>query len=460
MKKENKELINNLKNNKDIKIIENKYKDLIMIYQEELCDYKTFLKFFFPKIDKMALDEEFPGIAKEVDLGYEDIIQAIFSGLMVVIKNKKTYLFDLVNQPIRSVGDPNSEPESMFDSRDGFIESYKKNIALLRTRIKSDNLLINEYMIGRRSKTAVGVLYIDDIHNKLFIKKIDRILKRIDVDAILSIEDLTCFFQHNHIFPIYQYIGSPDLASRKFYDGEIIIVIDKIPTVIVIPTTFSLSTRFRFDNLNLPGSAVFERLFILFALFISTVFLALVVCFSTFQSDSLSLMLINILSDTRKDVFLPIFVEVLVTLGLFELCYLIGYRQSKMTISFSVVVITGLIIGENMISSGMAGVLLMSLSALAFLNSFVVSSNVTMTYSISIIRIYLLLCSFLFGIYGLSIGLFYLLYLLYKNTTLGVPFFYPFMPFNFKDFINFFKATSEKKNRVTSMQVIDKRGKK
>lgn len=434
-----------IKKNKDV-IYKKTEANCAICYQEHLCNILEFMKDFYPVLSanqKDRLDDIFPGICKEIDA--KDINLLVFSGLLVAQRHHTLYAFDLSKAPSRSTSDSISEPENVFGSRDGFVENYKENIALIRTRVKEDKLDIDSIIIGRRSKTNVSVLSIKDIHNEEIRKGLIRELSKIDIDAILSIEDLMAYFQKNHLFPSYHYIGNPDIACRKLYNGEFLIVVDRICCVISLPTTLAYTSRLKIDGINLPIFSIFERLFVFSSIFFSIFFCAFLLAFATYQSNSLSLTILSTLKVSQKGTYLPVFIQILIILGMFELYYLIGFRQSKMTVSSTIVLIGGLIIGQNMISSGLTGVLLMTMTAIAFLLTFVVSSNVTTILAISILRLALLFSSLFYGIIGVTICGIYIVYRLYHQKTLGVPYFYPFLPFNVRGLHKFFLATSSLK---------------
>lgn len=426
--------------------------NLEIIYQETLTNVLEFMKDFYPELEKRKnedVDNIFPGICKKVL--EDDIDFYVFSGLLVVRRNLVFYAFDLAKPPTRSIGDANSEPESAFGSRDGFVESFKQNVALMRTRVKDDKLEVINKQVGRRSKTNISILSIKDIHDDKKKNEILKIIDSIDIEAIISIDDLGAYFQGKNMFPVYQYIGTPDIAARRLYNGEFIIIIDRVCNVMALPTTFSISTRMTIDNLNIPAYySFFERFVINIAFICSTILLALVVSFFTYQSDSLSLKAISILKVTQKGMIFPIIFEVLIILGLFELYYLIGFRQSKLTFSSIIVLIGGIIIGENLVSSGICGVLLMTLTAVCFLLTYVVSSNVTVIASISLIRLLAILTSLYFGLYGVIIFSIILFRYLYKEEFLGVKYFSPFIPFDFEGIRNFYVANASLNNVLRS----------
>lgn len=448
-------MLRKFKNNIDV-IYKETNGNCIICYQEQLCNILEFMKDFYPRIEEKYtedLDLLFPGICKKIDADFAVIEQMIFSGLLVAYRNFKYYAFDISKAPSRITSDSQVEAEGVFTARDGFVENYKDNIALIRTRVRDSKLDIENIMVGRRSKTNVSVLSISDIHNDEIKKGIISTIKSIDIDAVTSMDDITAYFQNKCLFPVYQYVGSPDLACRRLYNGEFVIVIDRVSTIISMPTTLQLQSRIAIDNLNLPVFSFLERFFVLIALFMSTVFLGLLSAFTTYQTDSLSLRALSILKLTQNGIIFPVFFEICIVLSLFELFYLIGFRQSKLTLSSTVVLIGGIIIGENLVSSGIAGVFIITFTAISFLMSFIVSSNVTVLTSISVIRLFVLLASYYFGLYGVLLACIVIIYLLYKQKLFGVHYFYPFVPFDFKGIIKFFTASSSLKNNKRDLDM-------
>lgn len=427
--------------------------NVTICYHNHLCNILEFMKDFYPILENRMLediDEIFPGICKKVDADISKIEQMIFSGLLVCQRGKDYYAFDLAKPPTRTPSDSISEAESAFGSRDGFVENIKDNIALIRTRVRDNNLDIEELSIGRRSKTNVSVLSISDIHNEKTKKEIIEILNKIDIDAIISIDDITAYLQGKNLFPVFQYVGSPDLACRRLYNGEFLILIDRVSNVLALPTTMALTSRMTIDNINIPLFSIFERSFIIIAFIVSTIFLGVLASFATWQSDSLSLNVLSILKVTQSGVIFPIVIEMLAVLVLFELYYFIGFRQSRLTVSSTVVLIGGLIIGENLVTSGVAGILLMTFTAMTYLLTFVVSSNVTVIAAISIIRLGFLLSSYYFGLFGVTIVAILMGTLFLNQKAFGVHFFFPFIPFDIEGMVQFFTASSSLKNNIRS----------
>lgn len=446
----------------DVIISENKEIQITIFFQEQMCNITDFSRDFLPQLlakPDFSAEEILTGLAREVDVTEKDVYQIIFNGLMLLYDHKrdKFYLLDISKALRRPTGDSNAEPQNIIGSRDGFTENYKDNISLLRSRVKNSNFLIEEFKIGRRSKTWVGLVYIKDIHNEEKRKEISEKLKNIDIDALITINDIIPHLSNRYIFPIVNYIGLPDLAVTKLLDGEFIIVIDRIPTVLVTPTSLSDLMEERVDYVVNKTSRVLQRIIVLFCFFLSTIFLGLFLSVLTFQIDVLSLPLLSTFSVTQKGAIFPIFIEISFVLFLFELYYFVGFRSSEKTLSSTIVLIGGLIIGQNLIDSGLVGVVVITITALCFLATFVVTNNILFVFGISVVRLVFLLSGLFFGFYGVSLCLIIFAVHFSKQSFLGEHFLHPFVPFDFTGFKDFFRARANKKRvkRNTSLSLKD-----
>lgn len=456
------DLYENLKNDKDVIISKNTELDITIFFQEQMCNITDFNRDFLPILlskPHLSADEVLTGLAREIDLEKHDLYQIIFNGLLVIYDHKriKFYLLDISKALRRATGDSNAEPQNIIGSRDGFTENYKDNVSLLRARVKNSNFMIEEFMIGRRSKTWVGLIYIKDIHNEEKRIELSNKIKDIDIDALITINDIIPHLSKRYIFPIVNYIGLPDLAVTKLLDGEFIIVIDRIPTVLATPTSLTDLMEERVDYVVNKTTRMLQRVIVLLCFFLSTVFLGLFLSVLTFQVDILSLPLLSTFSVTQKGAIFPIFIEIVFVLFLFELYYFVGFRSSEKTLSSTIVLIGGLIIGQNIIDSGIVGVVVITITALCFLSTFVVSNNILFVFGISVVRFVFLLSGLFFGFYGVTLCAIVFSIHFAKQSFLGQHFLHPFVPFDFIGFKDFFRARANKKRtkRNTSLALTD-----
>lgn len=459
------DLLEKLNNSKDVTIVNNEL-PYIFIYQNDSFNIALFNRDFRAIIIENQgknLPDVFIGVCKEIpDQSQDSILSLLFIGMMIIYdKHRKKYvMFDLISKPTRGITDSISEPESIIGSRDGFVENIKFNITLIRGRIKDSNLKIDEFTLGRRSKTKINVLSIEGLTNKGFLKRTLYKLSKIDVDAVLSLEDITTIFQEHKIMPQYLYTGAPDIACRHLYNGEVIILIENIPNVICLPNTLEAFIMHKVERVNIKSYSIMERLYIVVSLFLSIFFLAILSSFITYQSDSLSLLVLSTLKITQKGVFLPIYVEIAIVLFLFELYYIISFKSPKLTLSSMVVLVGGLIIGENAVQAGIVGVFIIAIVALCFLSSFTISNNVTIIMSISVMRTILLLSSLLLGMVGVTLCSYYLITRISDESGYGISFLYPFSPLSKRGIDSFFKYESIKDYRPSQFNPLNRRRKK
>lgn len=69
------------------------------------------------------------------------------------------YIFSLRKPAARAIGEPPTS-SVMKGPREGFIEEIKTNMSLVRKRIKSPDLVVKTFEVGRYSSTTVALMYI------------------------------------------------------------------------------------------------------------------------------------------------------------------------------------------------------------------------------------------------------------------------------------------------------------
>ena len=70
-------------------------------------------------------------------------------------------IIDCRDYPLRGVEEPSKE-KSLRGAKDGFVEAMMTNIALIRRRIRDNNLIFKIYNIGDMTKTDVSMVYMKD----------------------------------------------------------------------------------------------------------------------------------------------------------------------------------------------------------------------------------------------------------------------------------------------------------
>ncbi|MEH7438683.1 spore germination protein [Neobacillus drentensis] len=422
---------------------------LTIIYCEELCNYQKAVETIIPHITFVlknnqvtsdSLEEvlEFP-IKKMDSTNIESSVMfEVFSGnLIFFIKELDAfYLFNFCNIPKRSIEEPNTEV-SIKGPKEGFIETLSVNIALIRKRLKSNTFKYEQIVVGERSNTRIGLLYISDIADPDLISNIKDKIKRINYDGIISTDQLTELINGNKkLFPMFMYTGRPDFVVDSLLHGRFTILIDGLPTAIIGPTTLSFLLKSPEDAhspflLGSFGLAI-RYLSLIISLFLPGFWLALM----SYHTDQIPYSLLATILLNRQGVPLPVPIEVMIMALLFELFKEAGLRMPT-PFGQTLSVVGGLIIGQAAISAGLTAPTVLVVIAISMVATYTIG-NQELNGIISIIRIMIILTSSILGLLGYLLSVFFFLTYLVNLHSFGVPYLTPFSPIRFKEVLSGF----------------------
>lgn len=197
---------------------------------EDLSDVDSFLEKGMPYTEVNKITKQ------------SDALTAFFSGVTVCFIDgfSECLSLDCRTYPMRSVTEPWKD-KVLRGSRDGFVETLVLNAALLRRRIRDPQLSLELMGVGTRSRSDVAVCYMEDKVDKKLLDSIKRRIQAIRVEALtMNIESLAeCLYEHKWInpFPKFKYSERPDTAAAAVLDGNIVIMVDNSPAVMIVPTS-------------------------------------------------------------------------------------------------------------------------------------------------------------------------------------------------------------------------------
>ena len=386
----------------------------------------------------------------EVDYTYDTdtAVNQVLSGPAVLIIDgiDGALIIDTRTYPSRSPEEPQKD-KSLRGSRDGFVETLVVNTALIRRRIRSENLRMEYMSVSGNSKTDIVISYIDGLADKKTLKNLKKALKNIKLKSVsMTSEALTeALIPHKFFnpFPRFKLTERPDFASAAILDGKIVVIMDNSPTVMVLPDSFADFFREADDYYFLPIISSYTRI------------LRLVVAVFTVIATPLYLLIMNeqdlvpqflrfLIAD--KTGALPLFIQFL----LLELVT-DGLRLASLNtpdaLSNSLGIIGGLLLSEFAINAGWfigENVLFMSFVTIASYTQ----PSFEMGYAMKFERILLLILTQFLGLRGFFAGIAVCLILMLSTKTLsGRCYLYPVIPFNAKAFARlFFRPTVRKEN--------------
>ena len=180
----------------------------------------------------------------EVDLEDQEeaIITAILSGQTALFVDgfDRAILIDVRTYPQRDSSEPDKD-KVFRGSRDGFVETLVLNTALIRRRIRDPRLIVRHISVGKQSKTDVALCYMEDSVDPKLLKKILSRLEQVKVDALtMNQESMAEILVHRKWYnplPKFKFTERPDTTAAHILEGEIAVVVDNSPAVLLIPST-------------------------------------------------------------------------------------------------------------------------------------------------------------------------------------------------------------------------------
>ncbi|MBQ8292790.1 MAG: spore germination protein [Bacilli bacterium] len=437
------------KNSKDVNINEF-YRDnhyFICMYVENQANIMEFNANYITKINANninSLTSIFPGIFNRItNVNYSTIEESVFNGkILLLIDNEIYYEIILIKKTIRTPSKSNLDPTNLFGATDGFVEDARTNLSLIRKRLKTTNLVVEEVYIGDQNKTLLYVM-----HLKEFDKYKEEIIKKIKTSPLkfpTSISAISKIFQGNSLMPMTAITGYPENFSTALTQGKTGIILDNSPVGLILPATLSSFSNMKNDENSPAFYSVFIRIFIIFFLILSVFGLGFMIGLINYHPDCLTISLVSNLKLTERGTNFTIFIEVVSILILFEFYRFAASRSSPSYIQNIVVILGSLFIGQNAINSGLIGPLILLITSMAYLSSYAFTNNPYMISALSNFRFFILVLSHLFGLFGFFIASFVVIAYLSSLKSFDIPYLYPLTPVSKSGIKEFFIPRSKR----------------
>ena len=393
-------------------------------------DMKEYMKTYMPYVEVQNVADS------------DDAITQILSGPTVLLVDgiKEALVIDVRQYPVRSISEPDKD-RSLRGSRDGFVETLIFNTAMLRRRIRDPRLRMEYIQVGSLSKVDLAVCYIDGMADAKLVKKLKTKLQNLDLHGISMtaqaiVEKLvpSTFFNP---YPKIRYTERPDYASANVLEGKVVLLMDNSPLVMIFPTSFADFSKeaddYYFPRLTGSYIRIVRTLISILTVILTPLTLLLL------ENPQHIPEWLEFIKPSGNAVF-PIFVQFL----LLELV-IDGLRLASLntpdTLSNSLGIVGGLLLSEFAVTAGWfqpETILYMAFVAIA---SFTQPSY-EMGYAMKFIRMFTLILTKLFNIYGFIAGIgLSIILMLCSKTLSGRNYLYPIVPFNLKEFAKLFVRT-------------------
>ncbi|NFE44472.1 spore germination protein [Clostridium sporogenes] len=299
----------------------------------------------------------------------QDINQAVFhlkrgKAVLIVENSTKFIILDTAGGEYRDISDPINET-SIRASREGFVEKLETNISILRRRIKDNNLVQENLVIGRRNQT--------------------------------------------------------DVVEANLFEGKIAIIAEGTPFVMAAPAVFFEFFQAIEDYTQRTIISSFTRLLRYFAVFIVTTLPAIYITLIKFNSELIPFKFVGALIESRKGIALTPFMSIL------SMNIIIDFlREGGLRLPFKIAqtlsVVGGIIIGDAAIKAKIVSSTTLLVVGISTVATFLIP-NYEMAISIRLISYPMLFLGNFLGMFGITIGWFFLIAHLCTLESYGVPYF-------------------------------------
>ncbi len=358
---------------------------------------------------------------------FDDLYNGLLSGETVILVDgfSKAIIFSTKGWPSRGVG--SAETEIVVQGpKDALTENLRSNTAIIRRRIKDINLKVKQMSIGRRSKTNVGILYLDDVVRPKILRDVEKRLKNIDIDAILDCGYINQLIGEDWLspFPQTQITERPDKAASAIYEGRIVILVDNSPFAIIVPTTLITFYQASDDYYQSWQIASLTRFLRYIAGFIAIALPGIYIALSVFHPSMIPMQLVYKMAETRNNVPFPAVIEVLIMEIAFELLREAGLRLPR-PVGSAIGIIGGLIVGQAAVEAGIVCHSVVIVVALTGIASFVIP-NYSLASGYRIMKFLIIVFSAILGLFGFWAAMIIILIHLASLKSFGIPYLFPF----------------------------------
>lgn len=376
-----------------------------------------------------------PYVEADVTDDLDIMVQMMLSGAVVMLGSaflNRGIIIDARTYPARQTAEPEND-RVIKGARDGFVETLIFNTALIRRRIRDPKLKMTYLSVGTRSKTDVVICYIEDKADLGYVEDLKNKIKGIRAEALtVGMQSLIeCLIPSRwyNPFPKVRTTERPDAAAAQLMEGNILVICDNSPEVMVLPASLFDFMQETNDFYFPPLTGSYLRILRYIIFFMTLIFMPLWLI-AIHNPNAVPAWLEFVLPSEHGR--LPIIVQLFLAEFIID-----GLRLASMNtpgmLANSLSVIGGLILGDLSIQIGWLIPEVVVYGAFVAIANFS-QRNYELGYAFKFLRLILLALTWLFNFYGFFAGMLICFALLVSNKTLNGErsYLYPLIPFNAK----------------------------
>ena len=359
---------------------------------------------------------------------FSQAIDLLLSGFALLFIDSVGYCeaYGVQGYPTRSISDSETQAQER-GAREGFVESVKMNMTLVRRRLKTPQARFEMINLGSSSNTQVCLCYMADRVKPAILDEVKRRLDRIKLDIVLESGYIQPFLDTNvkSMFTAVGVVERPDSFCAKVSEGRVGILVDGTPYALVVPFLFIENFHSPDVYAMRPYYAVFLRMTKLLSFFISILLPGFYVAIATFHQELLPESVLYDIVSTHARTPLPIMLEAVLIHFIYEIMREAGLRVPKQ-MGHAVSIIGAIVIGDAAVTAGVIAPPMLIIVAISAITSYVTPS---LFEPISILRFVYIFAGGLLGFYGIMLLSVIVLANLCAINPYGIPYMSPISPY-------------------------------
>jgi len=358
---------------------------------------------------------------------YSILVDRLLAGFAVLLIDgcRKALLFGVQGFNTRGISEPENET-SQIGSREGFLEAYLLNVAMIRRRMRTADFKVERVLIGKKSNTSAAICYLESAVSKELLKDVKKRLSKINTQTVLASGYIAPFLAYGGIFSDVSYTERPDTVCGKISEGRIAIIVDGTPNAIIVPFLFTEYFQSFDDYANRPFFSSFIRILKMIAFIIAVFLPGIYVASIMYHPQMLSSAMLLKISTEKTVTPLSAFSETIITMLLYEIMREAGVRVQK-ALSGAVSIVGGLVVGEAAVNAQIITSMTLMVVAVSALSSYTVPK---LYESIGAVRMILIIAGGVSGFWGIFIITAFLIINTCSQNSFGIPFTAPLSPFS------------------------------
>ena len=335
--------------------------------------------------------------------------------------------FDVRASVRRGISPPLTEAVVMGPHQ-GFNESIRDCITLLRRILPTPDLIGEMRTIGDKYPTALCVMYLDGVADESDLNRVKARLDGICADHVLSIGVLQQLMEDRPFSLIPQCILTerPDRAASMLLEGQVVLLLDGSPQALVMPVSILHLLHTPDDTSARWQYGAFMRGLRFFGLLAALLLPGLFAAFVTFHPEALPVTLLTAILESQAAVPFSIPAETFLMLIMFNLIGEAAIRVPS-AVGSTLGTVSGLILGQAAVEAKLVHPLLLIVVAVSSLGSYAVP-DYALGIAVRIGQLILLAAGCIIGVYGIVLALAVGAVRLCALTSAGSPFAAPLSP--------------------------------